>query len=48
VVDVSAYCHLQAAGKGFEDAFYLVVLVLPFGLDVKVHLRCIAEALEEM
>ena len=45
---ISADSHSQASGKGFEDAFYLVVLVLPFCLDVEVHGCAVAEALEEV
>ena len=43
MVDVAADSHFQGAGKGFEDAFYLVVLVLAFGADVEIHLGGIAE-----
>ena len=43
-----ADCHLQGSGKSFEDAFNLMMLVLAFGLDVQIHLRSIAEALEEV
>ena len=46
--DVTSDRHLQTAGQSLEDTFYLVVLVLPLGFDVQVHLRGIAEALEEM
>ena len=45
---ISADSHSQASGKGFEDAFYLVVLVLPFCLDDEIHGCAVAEALEEV
>ena len=48
VVDIATYCHTDGAGKGFEDTFDLVVLVLPFSLDIEVHASGVAEALEEM
>ena len=38
MVDVSLNRHFQRAGKRFEDAFYLVMLVLALSLDVEVHL----------
>ena len=37
MVDVATDCHADSAGKGFEDTFDLVVLVLSFGFDVEVH-----------
>ena len=48
MVNVSFYRHFQTACKSFEDAFYLVVLVGAFGLDVEVHACSIAETLEDM
>ena len=48
MIDVSAHGHLETAGEGFEDALYLMMLVLTFGLDVQIHLRGIAEALKEV
>ena len=46
--NVSANCHTQAAGKGFEDAFYLMVLVLAFCLDIEVDGCAVGEALEKV
>jgi len=46
--DVATDCHLECAGQSLEDTFNLVMLVLPFGLDVEIHLGSIAEALEEV
>ena len=48
MVYISPYCHSNGTGECLEDAFYLVVLVLSFGLDVEVDPCRIAEALEEM
>ena len=43
MVDVAANGHLQGTGEGFEDAFYLMMLVLAFGADVEIHFGGIAE-----
>ena len=48
VVDVAPHRHAKAAGKGLEDAFYLVMFVLSLGLDVEVDGSAVREALEEM
>ena len=48
MIDVTSDSHLQGTGEGFEDTLYLVVLVLPLGLNVQIHLGCIAERFEEM
>ena len=48
VIDVASDSHFEASGEGFEDAFYLVVLVFAFGTDVEVHAGCIAQRLEEV
>lgn len=48
MIDVSLHRHFQRAGKRFEDAFYLVMLVLTLSLDVEVHLCRITQTLEEM
>ena len=34
MVDISSYCHFQATRQSFEDAFYLVVLVLALRFNV--------------
>ena len=46
--DVATDSHSEASGEGFEDALYLVMLVLPFGLDVEVHGSTVGQALEEV
>ena len=43
MVDVATDSHFQGTGEGFEDAFYLMMLVLAFGADVEIHLGGIAE-----
>ena len=48
MIDVSTHCHLDRPGKGFEDAFYLVVFIGSFGLDVEVHFCRIGQAFEEV
>ena len=48
MIDITADSHLQRTGQCLEDSFYLMVLVLPLGLNVQIHLRGIAEALEEV
>ena len=48
MVDVSLYRHFQRTGKCLEDAFYLVMLIFAFSLDIEVHLCCITQTLEEM
>lgn len=48
MVDVATDGHFQRTGQCLEDSFDLVVLVLTLGLDVQIHLRSIAETLEEM
>ena len=48
MINVASDSHAQRAGQCFEDAFYLVVLVLSLGLDVQIHLGRIAQALEEV
>ena len=48
MIDISFYRHFDGSGQRFEDALDLVVLVLSFGLDVQVHLRCVAQTLEEV
>jgi len=48
MIDVALHGHLQTTGQRLEDSFYLVVLVLTLGLNVQIHLRRIAEALEEV
>ena len=45
---ISADSHSQASCKRFEDAFYLVVLVLTFCLDVQIHRCAIGQTLEEV
>ena len=47
-MDVAADSHADGTGKSLENALYLVVLVLAFGLDIEVHAGSIREALEEM
>ena len=48
MINVAAHSHFQSSCQGFEYAFNLVVLVLAFGLDVQIHLRCVAQTLEEV
>ena len=48
MINVAAHSHFQCSCQGFEYAFDLVMLVLAFGLDVQVHLRCVAQTLEEV
>ena len=48
MVDIPPYGHLYAFGESLEYALYLVVLIGALGLDVEVHLRCVAYALEEV
>ena len=48
MVNISFHCHAYAACKSLEYAFYLVVFVGTFCLDVKVYPRRIANAFEEM
>ena len=43
MVNVAADSHFQGTGKGFEDAFYLMVLILAFGANVEIHFGGIAE-----
>jgi hypothetical protein len=43
MVDVAADGHFQCAGEGFEDAFYLMVLVLAFGAAVEIRRSGVAE-----
>ena len=45
---ISADSHSQAASKRFEDAFYLVVFVLTFCLDVQIHRCAIGQTFEEV
>lgn len=40
--------HLERTGQCFEDALDLMMLIGALGLDVEIHLRSIAQALEEM
>ena len=37
MIDIPTECHLDGSCQSLEDAFYLVVLILSFGLDVEVH-----------
>ena len=46
--NVSADCHSQASCKSFEDAFYLVVLILAFCLDIQIHSCAVGQTLEEV
>ena len=48
MMNVTAYGHLDAAGEGLEDTFYLVVLIGSLGLDMEVHTGRITQRLEEM
>ena len=48
MVDISSDSHLQCPCEGFEDTFYLVVLVLSFCLDIQIDTGSIRERLEEM
>ena len=48
MIDITSHGHLQCTGQRLEDPFYLMVLILTLGLDIQIHLRSIAEALEEM
>ena len=48
MMNVAPYGHLNAAGEGFKDTFYLVVLVSSFGFDMEVHTGRIAQRFEEM
>lgn len=48
MVYVTSNGHAERAGQCFEYAFYLMVLVLSFGLDVEVHACCVAKAFEEV
>ncbi len=48
MINVASHSHFQCSCQGFEYAFDLVMLVLSFGLDVQVHLRCVAQTLEEV
>ena len=48
MVDITAYGHFQRPCQRFEDAFYLVVFVVAFSLDVQIHLGSIAETLEKV
>ena len=40
--------HLERTGQRLEDALDLMMLIGALGLDVEIHLRSIAQALEEM
>ena len=48
MIDIALDRHLDGTGQRLEDSFYLVMLVLTFGLDVEIHLGRIAQRLEEM
>ena len=48
VADVTAHCLFEGAGKGLEDGFYLVVLVVALGLNVQVHCCGVTQGLEEV
>ena len=48
MVYIAVDSHPQRSCQSFEYAFNLVVFVLSFCLNVEVHLRCIAETLEEV
>ena len=48
MINVAAYSHFQSSCQCFKDTFNLMVLVLAFGLDVQIHLRCVAQTLEEV
>lgn len=48
MIDVAPYRHLQATGQSLENPLYLMVLVHALGLDVQVHPRRVAQALEEV
>ena len=48
MINVAAHSHFQSSCQCFKDTFNLVVLVLAFGLDVQVHLRCVAQTLKEV
>ena len=48
MIDVAPYRHLQATGQSLENSLYLMVLIHAFGLDVQVHPRRVAQALEEV
>jgi hypothetical protein len=46
--NVSSDSHSQASCESFEDAFYLVVLVLAFCLDIQIHSGAVGQTLEEV
>lgn len=48
VVYIATDGHLQRAGKSLEDALDLVVLIVAFGLDIKIDAGTVAERLEEV
>ena len=48
MMNVTAYGHLDAAGEGLEDTFYLMMLVHTLGTDIQIHAGSVAQALEEM
>ena len=48
MVNIALDRHFQGTRQGLEDAFYFVMFVLSFGLDIEVHLRGIAQRLEEV
>ena len=48
VINIPLHRHLYSAGQRFENAFYLMVLVLAFRFDIQIHLGGIAQGFEEM
>ena len=48
MVNIALDRHFQSTRQGFENTLYLVVFVLSFGLNIEVHLRGIAQRLEEV
>ena len=43
MIDIPLHRHLYSAGQRFENAFYLMVLVLAFRFDIQIHLGGIAQ-----